>query len=477
MITQPKILRTLISLAGITLLFITYAGYNHINQLVSASRLVDRSNEVRLQLEKTYGKIREADSELHAFIITGDSTLYKQFRNTQHDMRKNLSVLYSLMKENPQQCYELQQLESLINERQAVMARSLRINDRNEAAFKSHAYEIGEYATLINTRIHSLQDEEQAVLAKREIIKNKRQSFMPLVIFMMAVFSLAIMLYAYYKINKELAMRTWIQNELEAKNLALSNTNRELEHFVFGSSHDLQEPLRKIETFCSLIDHKKLVDNNPEGIRLLNSIQTSAGRMRELVNNLLGYARFYSSSDKMILVSLNDVIADVLHDYEPFIEEKRAIINVNSLPSVKGIRAQLYRLFQNLISNALKYSDSGKPPVITINGAGITTAIRDANLPKSFQGDYIKISIEDNGIGFDQEYTDKIFMVFQRLHDKQHYEGTGIGLAICKRIVQNHGGYICATSTKGRGSVFSVYFPAEAMEPTPALEHKPVSKL
>lgn len=475
MITQPKFLRILISLAGVTLLLITYAGYKHINQLNNASRLVDHSNEVRLQLEKMYGQIREADSELHGFIITRDSTFYNRFKETRNDMSKSLSVLYALMKNNTRQCYKLQQLETLINQRQHLMTQSLYADNLDEQTLKTHAAQIGEYSSLINDRVRALQNEEQATLAKREIIKNKRQSFIPLLIFMMAIFSLAIMLYAYYKISKELNMRMSVQNELEAKNMALTNTNRELEHFVFGSSHDLQEPLRKIETFCSLINHKKLVGDNPEGERLLSNIQISANRMRELVNNLLGYARFYSSADKMVTVSLNDVIADVLHDYEPFIEEKRAIIRVDQLPRIKGVRAQLYRLFQNLISNALKYSDNTRPPLISVRAGDKTTAVSDKRLPRSYVGEFFTISIEDNGIGFDQEYTDKIFMVFQRLHDKQHYEGTGIGLAICKRIIQNHGGYICASSAKNKGSVFTVYFPAFTTEET--LQYKPVSKL
>lgn len=419
--------------------------------------------------------IREAESEMHGFIITRDSSFYNQFKETRRDMNKSLSVLYSLMKSNAHQCYKLQQLENLINQRQHIMSKSIYADSLDEEKLKTQAARIGEYSSLINDRIRSLQDEEQATLAKREIIKNKRQSFMPLLIFMMAIFSLAIMLYAYYKINKELSMRMSVQNELEAKNVALTNTNRELEHFVFGSSHDLQEPLRKIETFCSLIDHKKLVGDNPEGERLLSNIQASANRMRELVNNLLGYARFYSSADKMVTISLNDVIADVLHDYEPFIEEKRAIIRVDQLPRIKGVRAQLYRLFQNLISNALKYSDSTRTPIITILAGDKATTFSDKRLPKNLTGEFFKISIEDNGIGFDQEYTDKIFMVFQRLHDHQHYEGTGIGLAICKRIIQNHGGYICASSAKNKGSVFTVYFPSFTTEET--LQYKPVGKL
>jgi signal transduction histidine kinase len=353
-ITRPKIVRMLIVSASITLFVVTYVGYHHITQLVEASNLVDRSNEIRQELERTYSQLREADSELQGFIITGDSSCYHEFWKARQSIRASSSRLYSAMEKSSGQYQRLRELESLINYRHEVMVRVLK-QASSEVEQKSNTAEIRKYTALIRAKINSLQDEEEALLAKRVIIKNKRESFTPLLIFIMAVFSLAIMLFAYYKISRELIIRTWMQGELEAKNNALTNANKELEQFVFGSSHDLQEPLRKIETFCSLINHKHLLENNIEGTRLINNIQVSAKRMRDMLNNLLGYARFYSATDKKVSLSLNDVVEDVLHDYQPFIEEKGAIVQVDPLPKIKGAKSQLYRLFQNLISNALKF--------------------------------------------------------------------------------------------------------------------------
>jgi signal transduction histidine kinase len=474
-ISQPKVARILIFAASIVLLVITYLGYRHISKLISTSNLVDHSNEIRLQLEKAYGHLRETDSYLNSYIITGDLYFNEQFTASNEKVKANIATLYVLMKKNSEQCYKLYLLEALINERHDVMIKSL--EDAKKDNVKINTANVQEYSKLIYENIRTLQREEQALLARHAYTKDKQASITPLHIFILAIFSLVIMLFAYYEINQELKLRTWMQRELEAKNMALANTNKELEHFVFGSSHDLQEPLRKIETFCSLMERKKLLENQQEGIRLLNNIQVSAKRMRAMVNNLSCYAQFFHSSDKINMVSLNEVVAEVLHDYQPFLEEKKAIVEVDLLPVIKGLKPQLYRLFQHLISNAIKYSDNKKTPRIIIKSSRIDRSEIEEKLPPNLSGEFFKVSVEDNGIGFEEQYTDKIFMMFQRLHGKDHYEGTGIGLAICRKIVENHGGYISAKSVKNAGAVFNVYLPATNLkEETPMLQNKTVSK-
>lgn len=475
MISQPKVVRIIIFAASIVLVVITYVGYTHISRLINTSNHVDQSNEKRLQLEKAYGQLREADSYLNSYIITGDKYFNDQFEASKDKIKATISTLYVLMKRNSQQCYKLYLLEDLINERHAVMEKSLR--NAREDNLKINTASVQEYTTLIYENIRALQREEQALLARHADIKSQQASITPLLIFIIAIFALGIMLFAYYEIIKELKLRTWMQRELEAKNIALANTNKELEHFVFGSSHDLQEPLRKIETFCSLIERKHLLESQPEGARLLNNIQVSATRMRAMVNNLTCYAQFFHSSDKINSVSLNDVVSEVLHDYQPFIEEKGAIVKVGLLPAIKGVKPQLYRLFQHLINNAIKYSDKKKTPMINIKSARVDRSDIDEKLPPYLPDVLFRISVEDNGIGFEEQYTDKIFMMFQRLHGKDHYEGSGMGLAICRRIAENHGGYISASSVKNKGSVFNVYLPAANIKKEIAeLQNKPVGK-
>ena len=363
------------------------------------------------------------------------------------------------MKDNPQQCFRLYRVEKLIEDRYTLMDENIHSHD--PSLRRKNITKINQLTDRIYAGIGAIEKEELALLEQREGIKSKQEKITPLVIFTLALFALAIMLFAYYRISKELWLRTRVQKELEIKNAELVHSNKELEHFAFGSSHDLQEPLRKIETFCSIIEHKNIMSESEEGTMLLNKIQSSARHMRTMVNDLLGFARFYYSDDDKEIVNLNHVVEEVLQDFQGLIEENKVVVRVGALPALRGMRPQLYRLFQNLISNAIKYARKVEP-VIAIRSY-ITSAeeMVDNLAIKNIAGTFHHITIEDNGIGFEEEFREKIFLMFQRLHDKRHYEGTGIGLAICKRVVQNHGGFIVADSVKGQGSVFHVYLPAD----------------
>lgn len=458
--SQIKVARILIFIATITLFVITYLGFQRINYLIDASNLVNETNVTRIQLEKTYGQLREADSELNSFLITGDTIFYRNFFNAEKNLEDGIARLFSQMRDNPQQCFRLYRVEKLIEEVYTLMDEN--IHGHDPSLQRKNITKINQLTDKIYAGIGAIEEEELALLEQREGIKTKQEKITPLIIFTLALFALAVMLFAYYRISKELWLRTRVQKELEIKNAELVHSNKELEHFAFGSSHDLQEPLRKIETFCSIIEHKNIMSESEEGSMLLNKIQSSARHMRTMVNDLLGFAHFYYSDDEKEMLNLNHIIEEVLQNFQGLIEEKNVVIKVGALPVLRGMRPQLYRLFQNLISNAIKYARD--EPMIIIR-SNITSAeeIMTKVTVKNIAGTFHHITVEDNGIGFEEEFSDKIFLMFQRLHDKRHYEGTGIGLAICKRVVQNHGGFIVADSVKGQGSVFHVYLPADTV--------------
>lgn len=257
------------------------------------------------------------------------------------------------------------------------------------------------------------------------------------------------------ELEKEVNLRTL---ELQKLNKELGRSNGELQQLAYVASHDLQEPLRKIMTFSDRLG--VYVDGLPEiGKTYIEKIAASAERMSTLIDNLLDFSRI-SRDNKFIKTDLNEVLEKVLIDFELIISEKRAKINKEIYPFIEAIPIQIEQLFHNLISNALKFSKEGNPPIITIWSALLAESERIA-VGLSEDKQYVEIVFEDNGIGFNNEFAEQIFVIFQRLNERNKYPGTGIGLSLCRGIAENHKGKIFATSMEDKGSAFHVILPLE----------------
>lgn len=246
--------------------------------------------------------------------------------------------------------------------------------------------------------------------------------------------------------------------ELENRNLTLEANNKELQAFNYIASHDLQEPLRKIETFISRLIEKDIENLSDNGKQYVSRMQASIGRMRILINDLLQFSRTTRVEKVFETSNLNDLLEAAKFDLQQMIEEKKAIITSVHLPNSRVIPFQIQQLFANLLNNSLKYSQANIPPYINIT---IETIIAkdEPILQLNTKAQFYKIKFQDNGIGFDKDYANKIFELFTRLHNKDEYSGTGIGLAICKKIVENHKGYIFAEGEPNVGAAFTVYLP------------------
>ncbi|MBC7512207.1 PAS domain-containing protein [Candidatus Saccharibacteria bacterium] len=245
----------------------------------------------------------------------------------------------------------------------------------------------------------------------------------------------------------EITKRQAAEKDLSAFGEELSRSNKELEDFAYVASHDLQEPLRKIQAFGNLLLGEYGDSLGLEGADYLKRMHSAATRMSTLIEDLLAFSRVTRTQHQPASVDLSSVLADVLSDLESRIHDTGATITVGKMPTVTADPTHMRQLFQNLIGNAVKFQQPGLQPSVAVSS-------------KNMKGGH-QITVADNGIGFDEKYLDRIFAVFQRLHERSRYEGTGIGLAVCRKIVEQYGGTITAESTKGKGSKFIIWLPAK----------------
>lgn len=257
------------------------------------------------------------------------------------------------------------------------------------------------------------------------------------------------------KNQEELTRRAW---QLEQKNKELENAHKELASFTYVSGHDLQEPLRKIQNFitCILLEEEKKLSESGKGY--FQRMRQATKRMQALIEDLLAYSRIWNSGQKFERTNMKEVVDEVKTDLGKVIQEKKAMIEVRNPGRIDMIRRQFYLVMHNLISNSLKFSNPTRPPHILIKSE-IVRARDLKHEALASEIDYCHIAYSDNGIGFDPQYRERIFEVFQRLHGQEKYKGTGMGLAICKRIIENHHGIIQASGKVNAGARFDMYIP------------------
>ncbi|HRO42439.1 MAG TPA: response regulator [Flavipsychrobacter sp.] len=279
------------------------------------------------------------------------------------------------------------------------------------------------------------------------------------------------------KLEKEIQERIKSEEQVKSLNLQLmqninqlKSTNEELERFAYVASHDLQEPLRKIIIFGDRLGDKYNTVLGVEGQDFLDRMVNASKRMQMLIKNLLAFSRSTSNSDALFETDLNILVENVLTDLEVQLEQKNATLSISELPTLLVEPSQFRQLFQNLIINALKFCKEDCPPHIAIYAEkipGIQIAGINSN---SFNEEFYRIYVKDNGIGFDPQYSDQIFTVFKRLHSFDKYEGTGIGLSICKKIAEKHNGFIAAEGKVNEGATFVITLPVKMKELTSVKE-------
>jgi len=249
--------------------------------------------------------------------------------------------------------------------------------------------------------------------------------------------------------------------DLQRANASLEKSNSELEQYAYVASHDLQEPLRKIRTYSGILNESLKNTADETTLATLQKVISSATRMSNLIYDLLNFSRLLNPERHFEKTRLNEVFENIISDFELVIEQKKAVIEVGALPVIEAVPLQMNQLFYNLLNNALKFSMEGRLPLIKVNAEKLPAGKKHSHALLNSNLEYVDITITDNGIGFSQQYAEQIFEVFKRLHTRQVYQGSGIGLALCRRIVLNHQGDIFAEGKENNGSVFHVILPLQ----------------
>ncbi|MGK4567874.1 ATP-binding protein [Flavobacterium sp. 3HN19-14] len=436
------------------LLSLSVFSYVRIDALLKATQWVNHTNVVKLKLENLFSTVKGIESAQRGFIITRDDYYAKEFDDAIDQLQIKLTELDFAIGENTIQQKNLDKLRKLIK---------LRIDNLKSAPQlpKGDTSRRSEYRAnraFLRNHILAMMAQEDLLLKGRTKALTQETALTPMFSIFLIVCSIAILFASYINITRNEKALAKQNATLEEKNKSLARMNKELESFTYISSHDLQEPLRKIQTFVTRITDKKDEQLSETARNYLNRTQESANRMQLLIRDLLAYSRLKTEIFPYEITNLKKIVNEVKSDLAEEIDESNAVIEVKGLADVNVIVSQFRQLLTNLISNAIKFSQPGLTSHIIIeNGTEMGKDVPGENILKHQL--YSKITISDNGIGFDPKYTDRIFNVFQRLHTDPQYKGTGIGLAIVKKIVDNHNGIVVADGIVDKGATFTIYIP------------------
>ncbi len=473
----------------IILLGFSYLSYQRIENLKSSADRVNHSSLVKLGINRSLGHVVDAESGVRGYLLTHDSIFYQQYRQALPRIREEIRGVRTLTTDNPEQQLQLQKLIGIVNLRLRILDSAIQFDHHRPNDIPGRDEIIMRGKTIRDSSrmlAGSIIAHEDKLLNARLLRKQHAGSLTPIVVLVFSVLAIFLVIFAYLKMRAETSMRIQSQvrektsrqlqqesaqmnqlleqkvnertEELLRKNISLENMNEELMSFNYVASHDLQEPLRKIQAFTGRI----LDSDEPFSEKTLDyfgRVINAAARMQKLLDALISYSRANNIEEDFVETDLNELISEVKSDIHETIADKNAVIDNKGLPRLKIIPTQMHQLFLNLISNSIKYAKPDQPPMITITSQLIN--VEDVKKPVYLHHkSYWKIAFEDNGIGFESQYEDKIFELFQRLHGKNEFEGTGIGLAICRKIAQNHNGYIFAEGRPEKGATFLIYLPA-----------------
>lgn len=489
--TERNIASSGLGLALLLLILVGGASYRSITQLLVADKWVKHTYSVLEAINKVTSGLKDAERGRRGYIITNDTNFLTTFEVGVQEVRQEIKVLGQLTADNPRQQQRLDALQPLIANRLDSLQNSINLRQQKPSNL-SIQVTLTEQDKELQAQLQKILDEmdaeERQLLQRRTLVSqvSARNTIIIFVVGYSLSFGLLFGVFwllqerlrdrhqnevAIVKLNAELEERVkertthlkqiqealrQANEELELRiqartaelvqaNAELVRSNQELEQFAYVASHDLREPLRKIKSYTDLLVKRYQGQLDDKADKYIAHITDGATRMQVLITDLLIYSRVTRGELSLEPTDLGAVLNQALIDLSITIQQSNALIATDPLPTVKANPSQMGQLLQNLITNAIKFRAS-QPPQIQIKAA--------------LHEQFWTISVQDNGIGIESQYAERIFVIFQRLHTKDKYPGTGIGLAICKRIVERHGGRIWVESELGRGTTFFFTLPA-----------------
>lgn len=478
--------------------------YLNIRRLRTTDASVRHTYDVITALDSTLATVLDAETGQRGFLITGEPPFLKPYEDATARLGLQLDQLQLLITDDPGQRANLEELRDLVGIRVTLLQEAL-------AAYRTGGVTAAELQLQSGTgkkamddvraKIDQMEDLERARLSRRAADAQIAYWTALTTGVFATILSLCLAGAAYLLVIRDMERRAKLSAELQAANERLEErvrertaavhdmiaslrdevetrraaeqeaqfvteelqrSNRELEQFASVASHDLQEPLRKIQAFGDRLHTHAAAELGDKGRDYLDRILNSAGRMRRLIDDLLAYSRVTTKAQGFRKVDLNQVIQEVLGDLESRLQQTSGQVVVEQMPPVAADPLQMRQLFQNLIANALKFQRPNVPPRVEVRGQ--VEAANGGESGDTEESLRLRVTVRDNGIGFDAVYQERIFELFQRLHGREEYEGTGIGLAICKKIVDRHGGTITADGVPNEGAVFSLTLPLADQE-------------
>lgn len=449
--------------ASALLIILTFFSYQRISKQIRASREVDQSQLLKFKLNDAFSQLLRTETAQRGFLLTKDSSFFYDYFFAKHEIPRLLSETQLLLMDSKEQKDNLTSATQLFQTRLEHIRQTLLFHDSISEVKLDSLLVKGKHLTdKLNQQIEEMIRVEDRSLKMRMAVKQDEERNTSILILLFSFLSIAILIIGFFRVKteifnnsvlekkvKERTKEIEIANEiLNQQNLQLKQKNDELSSFTFVANHDLKEPLRKIELLTSRIVNS--TDSvSPENQVLIGKMSESVKRMKDLLEDIF----VYTHTDRSIRFESTDlthVIEASIKNLGEIINEKEATIEYNRLPRLHAVPEHMEKLFTNLLSNALLYSKKDIKPHIRIE-------VTQEN--KTQNSIFWKIVLSDNGMGFSEIFREKIFEMFQRLHVDSSYSGTGMGLTICKKIVENHGGTITANSKEGEGSVFTILLP------------------
>lgn len=420
-------------------------------------------------------ELAAAESSQRGYLLTEDPEYLHPYNQTLGLVDDLLNKLDDATVHSVQQKDRFEQLHSYVTKKIGEMQRAVALTNREEvrAAVRQIKTDEGlELMRAISLLIDEMERDEFALLESNKRVAAGNRSFILIAFSLANSVGLALSLGVFYiwyrnstrftELNEALTQaNSALEEKVDVRTQALlqyseelQRSNRELEEFAFVASHDLQEPLRKIRAFGDRLQQKCGSELGEAGVGYVTRMQAASERMSILIDDLLSFSRVTTKQRPFVSVDLNEVMHGVLGDLDFAIEEQNAQVHIDSLPVIDADASQIAQLFMNLIVNSLKFHQQGDRPRVTV-----TCEINVEPPVADDERAWCCLRFADQGIGFEAQYAERVFSLFQRLHGRGEYSGTGIGLALCRKIVERHGGMIAAQSEPGAGAVFTICLP------------------